>query len=595
MTKHHSSKEFTSRDLEKYSSAFTLSDMEIFIFPELLYALVYANIMSPEIWKWRDDPWFAGIDNMGPLKKMHRVKQYIMDHYDFNLDLETWGLTDKQTEVSRFSGFIDMETLSGSNALFGYEGDKYYFDLDIRKHFGLDKYDTEIIPYWKTETVEAMNAFRFKYDHSNGAGECVSLACLYVAALFIVAKVPLEDIFMMGTPLHSQNFILIDEGLITNNRRVVTKSMWYNGTELSALARRAMEHEQVTIVAHPSGYIHSVYPEASIDQAAFKRFREKLSKYLETPVNFEIFVNFLRDYSHYQKLFQIAFFCQGTNKFIRLERAFGYEHGSKNRLGDKTGKKLLCEMDEEEMNLTEYPGRLILTFDDEIFKTRPYQDFIRLLLEKFPEMKEHEDFVTDLKKFVHLVPRLPSENKTFISGGHLPAPIVNSKGVLVSASPNTISPFHTREDIILAISSMRASNPSADLAFYAGRFMESCDWKPFFKAAFERNPVSVAYFKDKTPDEVYAELRSWPDDSIYEGNRLSLPDEVVNYKRGDGLEKAITMMNTLKSRQHGDLHLQAAGTLAKVKVPGIIYEFQTGKSLELNLEYCNRSILHLNV
>ena len=371
MTKHHTSREFSSRELEKYSSAFTLSDMEIFIFPELLYALVYANIMSPEIWKWRDDQWFSGIDKMGPLKKMHRVKQYIMDHYDFNLDLETWGLTDKQTEVSRFSEFIDMETLSRSNALFGYEGDKYYFDLDIRKHFGLDKFDTEIIPYWKTETVEAMNAFRFKPEHSNGAGECVSLACLYVAALFIVAKVPLEDIFMMGTPLHSQNFILIDEGVITNNRRVVTKSMWYNGTELSALARRAMEHEQVTIVAHPSGYIHSVYPESTIDQAAYKRFREKLSKYLETPVNFEIFINFLRDYSRYQKLFQIDFFCQGTNKFIKLERAFGYEHGSKNRLGDKTGKKLLCEMDEEEMNLTQYPGRLILTFDDEIFKTRP--------------------------------------------------------------------------------------------------------------------------------------------------------------------------------------------------------------------------------
>jgi hypothetical protein len=57
--------------------------MEIFIFPELLYALVLANIMSPEIWKWREDEWFTGIDKMGPLKKIHRLKQYIMDHYSF--------------------------------------------------------------------------------------------------------------------------------------------------------------------------------------------------------------------------------------------------------------------------------------------------------------------------------------------------------------------------------------------------------------------------------------------------------------------------------------------------------------------------------
>lgn len=142
--------------------------MEIFIFPELLYALVLANIMSPEIWKWRDDPWFAGIKKMGPLKKLHRLKQFIMDHYTFNLDLETWGLTDKDTEIARFREFIAPEVLARSNALFGYEGDKYYFDIDIRRHFGLDKYNTEVIPYWKTETVEAMNAFRFKPGYATG-------------------------------------------------------------------------------------------------------------------------------------------------------------------------------------------------------------------------------------------------------------------------------------------------------------------------------------------------------------------------------------------------------------------------------------------
>ncbi|MGA3015095.1 MAG: hypothetical protein ABSD71_13795, partial [Bacteroidales bacterium] len=189
------------KQLEKYSSAFTLSDMEIFIFPELLYALVLANIMSPALWKWKEDEWFAGIDKMGPLKKIHRLKQYIMDHYSFNLDLETWGLTDKQTEINRFVDFIDPVTLQKSNALFGYEGDKYYFDIDIRKHFGLDKFDSDIIPYWKTETVEAMNAFRFKPGYPTGAGECVSLACLYAAAMFVVAKVPLEKIFLLGTPL----------------------------------------------------------------------------------------------------------------------------------------------------------------------------------------------------------------------------------------------------------------------------------------------------------------------------------------------------------------------------------------------------------
>lgn len=80
------------RRLEKYSSAFTLSDMEIFIFPELFYPLVLSNIMSPVIWKWRDDPWFRDIEKKGFTYKVNRIKQYIIDHYVFNLDLPPGGL-----------------------------------------------------------------------------------------------------------------------------------------------------------------------------------------------------------------------------------------------------------------------------------------------------------------------------------------------------------------------------------------------------------------------------------------------------------------------------------------------------------------------
>ena len=142
-------------------------------------------------------------------------------------------LTDKQTELARFSEFFDTELLAQSNALFGYEGDKYYFSLDIRKHFGLDKFNSDVIPYWKTETVEAMTAFRYKEHFTTGAGECVSLAALYAAAMFIVGRIPLEKIYLMATPLHSQNFIDEKDGLITNNRRIMTKNMWFNGTSLS--------------------------------------------------------------------------------------------------------------------------------------------------------------------------------------------------------------------------------------------------------------------------------------------------------------------------------------------------------------------------
>jgi len=555
------------KTLEKYSAAFTLSDMEIFIFPDLLYALVLANIMSPRIWKWRDDPWFTGIRKMGPLKKIHRIKQYIMDHYNFNLDLDTWGLTDKQTEINRFSDFVDMEMLSRSNALFGYEGDKYYFDMDIRRHFGLDKYDSDIIPYWKTETLEAMTAFRFRPNHEAGAGECVSLACLYAAALFVVGEVPLEKIFLMGTPLHSQNFILVDEGVLTNNRRIVTKSMWFNGTELSALARRALEHEQVTYVAHHTGWIHTIYPEATIDPAAYNHFKNNLSGFLETNVDFEIFINFLRDYSRHQKLFQLCFQCQGCSRYIKLERAFGYEHGSKNRLGDKTGRKLYCEMDEEDLYLQPIDHRFRIYHEDDLFVEKPLPEFITALKFYFPGLENHPDFFADLKKFVHTVPRLPSVQKEFS-----PPQVID------------IHPEQTREEIFNYLQNARhtsrVTRHDIDLAFYAGRYMDVCDWEPFFKAAFERNPVSVDYFRDLDLNHVFEKLNEWPSESIYDGTRLALPDEVVNFQRGDGIEKAITLANIARSRNlHPDI--TQCDDSVTVKVNHQTFVFVTGKQLKI--------------
>ena len=249
------------KSLEKFSSAVTLSDMEIFIFPEIMYSLVLANIMSPLAWEFKEDPWFSKITSMNQNQKIHRVKQFIMNNFTFNLDLDTWGLTTKQKELGRFEGFVDLELLKQSNALFGYEGDKYYFDMDIRRHFGLDQYQSDVIPYWKTETIEAMKAFQHREGYSSGAGECVSLATLYAALLHVVGEVPLEKIFLMATPLHSQNFVAVGDGILTNNRRIVTKNMWFNGTELSAKARRALENEKVTMVVNNTGHIHTLFDE----------------------------------------------------------------------------------------------------------------------------------------------------------------------------------------------------------------------------------------------------------------------------------------------------------------------------------------------
>jgi hypothetical protein len=348
------------KSLEKYSSAFTLSDMEIFIFPDLFYPLVLADIMSPQLWTWRNDPWFKDIEKKNFNNKANRIKQYIIQNYVFNLDLSTWGLTSKSSEIGRFSDFFDIELLRQSNALFGYEGDKYYFDIDIRKHFGLDKYDSDIIPYWKTETIEAMTAFRHKENFTSGAGECVSLSALYAAAMFVVGRVPLEKIFLIATPLHSQNFIIEKDGLITNNRRIVTKNMWYNGTSLSEKARRAMENEKVTIVSHISGYVHSLYNDATIDKGSYDLFSIKLREFLVTDLTNLIFINFLRFKSRYKALFQYKCDCSGKQRYISLDKMFEYEHTSKFNVSAESRFSLVKEIEGDEFHLSPIQGKILL-------------------------------------------------------------------------------------------------------------------------------------------------------------------------------------------------------------------------------------------
>ncbi|MFH1936911.1 MAG: hypothetical protein ABIK52_05050 [Bacteroidota bacterium] len=407
-----------------------------------------------------------------------------------------------------------------------------------------------------------MNAFRYKPDHPVGAGECVSLATLYAAALFIVARIPLEQIFLMGTPLHSQNFVMVQDGVLTNNRRVVTKAMWYNGTELSSLARRALEHEQVTIVAHQTGYIHSLYPEATIREKEYRHFKDLLTSFLNTDIDYEIFINFLRTYHQYQKLFQLTVPCRGSVKYLPVEKAFGYEHGSKNRLGDKTARKLLCEIGDEDFYRCPFDDRAIISEKDPLFEMKPYTEFNEALTNLFHGLDQEKELQKELKRFVHTVPRLPSGEK---AQRHT-ATEAHGNGVL------GITTNMTREEIFEELAryvirdmritesvsripdpGSRIAHPASPiaLAFYTGRFMDYCEWEPFLKAVMERNPVAIAYFREMDLAEVYTRLLEWQGESIYEGNRLALPDEVVNFRRGDGIEKALTMANVIRSRDRG--------------------------------------------
>jgi hypothetical protein len=561
---------------EEYSSACTLSDMEIFVFPGLLYPLVLANLMSPRIWAWRADPWFANFSKLTPYRRILRLKQFIMDHYAFNLDLETWGLTTQDRELARFAPYITPETIARSNALFGYEGDKFYFDLDIRRHFGLDKYSADVIPYWKTETIEAMDAFRHMPGHHRGAGECVSLSMLYAAALYILCGIPLEDIFLVATPLHSQNFVDVHDGILTNNRRLVTKAMWFNGIELSAKARRALENEQITIVSHCSGWVHVVYPEAGIDPAAYTRFRDKLGAFLRTDVTSEILFNFLRQSPARQKCFQIEHACFGKRRWIPAERAYAFENSCSYKVSDRTRVKLLEEMDEDDFFAEPLPDRIPLNNFDDFFKQGQIdldreEDRQRLGREFNCYSSDACEIIQELRAFCHLAPRWPDAEaaKSFRPGPRIALP-----------------PGLDRDEIIAALETQRAENPAADLAFYAFRDLTRTDPGPFLKAAIERSPVCLAATRTLDIPGVVAALRAMADDSIYDSTRAAQPDEVWNTRRGDGFEKTIPLAAILHARAPDTAFtLKAGADSATLSFDGKNYSFPSRKGLNLDLSW----------
>jgi hypothetical protein len=567
------------KTLEKYSSAFTLSDMEIFIFPELFYPLILADIMSPIIWEWRKDPWFKDIEKRGFTYKVNRIKQFIIQNYVFNLDLATWGLTTKTREIERFREFFDMEHLKQSNALFGYEGDKYYFDIDIRKHFGLDKYNSDVIPYWKTETLEAMTAFRRKENFITGAGECVSLSALYAAAMFVIGRIPLEKIFLIATPLHSQNFITEKEGLITNNRRIVTKNMWYNGTSLSEKARRALENEKVTIVTHISGFIHMINRDATIDRNAYSQFSARLRAFLVTDLTNDIFLNFLRFKPKYKSLFQFECECSGKKRYISLEKMFEYEHTSKLNVAFESRAQLIKEIEGDEFHLSPLPGKIMLNEVEKIIDENKGKSLqvIEDLFIKFNGVIPAEilgEMFMEIRNFIYTDPRLPDEHKNFIKATIPEISVEDSRGKITDSILKTID-----------ISELSL------LSLYVYRQMDMIAWLPFIKAAIERNPVCFNDLKEKSIDEVYGILKVMPNESIYDGQRLSLPDEVWNFRCGDGIEKSLLLADMILNRNNrAEITIEINNEKVALNYNNQNFEFISGKSFIKTINISGNSI-----
>jgi hypothetical protein len=69
-----------------------------------------------------------------------------------------------------------------------------------------------------------------------------------------------------------------------------------------------------------------------------------------------------------------------------------------------------------------------------------------------------------------------------------------------------------------------------------------------------------------------------PDESIYDGRRLALPDEVWNFKRGDGIEKALLLADFIVQKDKGSpVLIEIAGQNVKLRYNDEDYLFISSK------------------
>ncbi len=244
------------------------------------------------------------------------------------------------------------------------------------------------------------------------------------------------------------------------------------------------------------------------------------------------------------------------------------------KVSDRTREKLLAEMDEDEF-FPRAPDRPhpLNKFDDYFHHNRidldNEEDRQKLGREFNCYSSDACDIIRELRAFEELEPRWPDAPREKTAGLRLDLPpACRAKKSSVPWKPSG------------------RPTPAADLAFYAARDLARTDPRPFFKAAIERSPAGVEAARAMDPAAAAAVLRDMPGESIYDATRAAQPDEVWNSRRGDGLEKAVTLAAILHARQPEiPFAVRAGGETATLSFDGTDHAFPTRKGLTLDLEW----------
>ncbi|MEC7908226.1 MAG: hypothetical protein VYB95_02745, partial [Verrucomicrobiota bacterium] len=92
------------------------------------------------------------------------------------------------------------------------------------------------------------------------------------------------------------------------------------------------------------------------------------------------------------------------------------------------------------------------------------------------------------------------------------------------------------------------------------------------------------HLKELNDDKLINYIKELNDTSIYDKFRLSQPDELWNFKTGDGLEKAIAIAVCWKNRYpQSHIEIKSNKNDVELSLNGNIHKFKTNKGLDKHI------------
>jgi hypothetical protein len=252
---------------------------------------------------------------------------------------------------------------------------------------------------------------------------------------------------------------------------------------------------------------------------------------------------------------------------------FEYEHSSKFNLSPESREALVNEIEGDDFHLSPLQGKVMLNDIEDILDNSTGKS-LKEIENEFIKVTGiiSEDIIHEMFKevsdFISIEPQIPSVKKNYLHTSQL-----------------NITTENTRGEIIELISSQKEHSEMALLSLYVYREMDKIDWLPFLKAAVERNPVCNTELNGKNNSDVYKILKEMPDESIYDGNRLALPDEVWNFRRGDGLEKALLLADFIhKNDNASGITIRVDAKKVVLNAHGDDFHFSSSKGFRKKIQ-----------